>query len=45
MRLLGQEDRPILVPGLGLFGGPIHGFDDGRLALGGVQQLAQLPLA
>ena len=39
-----QEDRPVLVPRLGFLGGPIHGFEDRRLALRGVEQFAQLPL-
>ena len=39
-----QEDRPILVPRLGLLRGPLHGLKDGRLALGSLQQLAQLSL-
>ena len=39
-----QENRAILVPRLGLLGGPFHGLEDGRLALGSLQELAQLPL-
>ena len=40
----GEKDRAVLEPGFGLFGGAVHGLDDGRLALGLFHELAQLPL-
>ncbi len=42
--LLGDEDGPVLVPGLGLLGGPVHRGDDGGLRDGGLEQLAQRAL-
>jgi hypothetical protein len=37
----GEKNGAIFEPGLGFFGGPVHGVDDGGLALSRFQQLAQ----